>query len=133
MSKDISSERKPLAWIGSALEDLKAFPIPIRKDMGVALDLAQQGGKHPDAKPLKGFGGASTLEVVANYDGNTYRGVYTVKFAERIYVLHAFQKKSKYGSSTPKAEIELVKDRLKVAQQSHDEWVKSHTENRNGK
>jgi len=88
--------------------------------MGYALFLAQMGRKHPDAKPLRGFGGASVLEVVENYRGGTYRAVYTVKFAEAVYVLHAFQKKSKSGITTPKRDVELIKARLQDAQAHHD-------------
>ena len=81
-----------------------------------ALHLAQIGAKHEDAKPLKGFGGAGVLEIVSDHVGDTYRAVYTVKFATAIYVLHAFQKKSKTGSKTPVTDLELIARRLKVAQ-----------------
>jgi phage-related protein len=91
--------------------------------MGFALFLAQQGGKHADAKPLRGFGGAGVLEIVEDHRGDTYRAVYTVRFAGRIYVLHAFQKKSKSGIETPKAEINLIKSRLKRAEEEHAAWL----------
>jgi len=81
---------------------------------------AQTGGKHPDAKPLKGFKGAGVLEVVADDDGNTYRAVYTVKFAGVVYVLHAFQKKSKSGIRIPPEEIEKVKTRPKEADKDYE-------------
>ncbi len=110
---------KPLHWIGSSLDDLKDFPPEVRKVMGFALDQAQRGGKHPDAKPLKGFGGASVLEVVDDFDGDTYRGVYTVRFQGVVYVLHAFQKKSKSGIATQKSDVEMIKRRLKLAEQEH--------------
>jgi len=87
--------------------------------MGYALHLAQTGEKHDDAKPLKGFGGAGVLEIVSDHVGDTYdtyRAVYTVKFATAIYVLHAFQKKSKTGSKTPPADMDLIERRLKAAQ-----------------
>lgn len=90
---------------------------------GYALHLAQQGGKHAQAKPLKGFGSAGVLEVVEDDDGNTYRAVYTVRFSSAIYVLHCFQKKSHKGIATPKRDWDLVHDRLKLAQQ-HAEGVK---------
>jgi len=106
---------KPIEWVGSSLEDLREFPDEVKGMMGYALSLAQAGRKHPDAKPLKGFGGASVLEVVEDHCGDTYRAVYTVKFAEAVYVLHAFQKKSKKGIATPKQDIELIKARLKAA------------------
>lgn len=85
--------------------------------MGYALHLAQVGDKHQDAKPLKGFGGASVLEVVEDFDGDTYRAIYTVKIRDRVCVLHAFQKKSKAKIATPKQDIDLVKQRLKKAQE----------------
>ncbi len=85
--------------------------------MGYALHLAQEGEKHPDAKPLRGFGGAGVLEVVDDFDGGTFRAVYTVKFANRVYVLHAFQKKSRSGIRTSKSDIDLIKSRLKDAQE----------------
>lgn len=87
-----------------------------------ALLLAELGGKHPDAKPLQGFGGAGVLEVVDDYDGDTYRAVYTVKFDEAVYVLHAFQKKSKSGGKTPKSDLEKIEARLKEAQERHKQW-----------
>jgi phage-related protein len=106
---------KPLKWIGSSKEDLKAFPRDVQKPMGHALHLAQINLKAPNAKPLRGFGGANTLEVVEDHDGSTYRAVYTVKFQGIVYVLHAFQKKSKKGIATPKHEIDLIEKRLKTA------------------
>lgn len=87
--------------------------------MGYALFLAQTGKMHGDAKPLKGFGGAGVLEVVEDHQGDTYRAVYTVRFEEAVYVLHAFQKKSKQGRKTPPQEIEMVRRRLKAAEDHH--------------
>jgi len=106
---------KPLNWIGSSKESLDAFPGPARREAGYALYLAQIGTKAIKAKPLRGFGGAGVLEVVADYDGNAFRAVYTVKFAKAVFVLHAFQKKSKKGITTPQAVIDLIKRRLKIA------------------
>jgi phage-related protein len=116
---------KPLFWIGSALKDLRAFPLAVRRHMGFALYLSQAGRKHVDAKPLKGFGGAGVLEIVEDHDGDTYRAVYTVKFAGAVYALHAFQKKSKKGVQTPRQHIALIKERLKRAEDHHREWVRS--------
>ena len=99
------------------------FPKGVRQTFGQALFDAQTGGKHPDAKPLKGFHGAGVLEVVEDDDGNTYRAVYTVKFAGVVNVLHAFQKKSKSGNRTPTEEIEKVKTRFKQAEKHHAEWA----------
>ncbi len=90
--------------------------------MGHALFMAQCGLKHEQAKPLRGFGGARTLEIVHAFDGNAYRAVYTVRLAGRIYALHAFQKKSKRGIATPMADVNLVRARLKRAEQLHAEW-----------
>lgn len=89
--------------------------------MGYSLYLSQCGEKHPSAKPLKGFRGAGVLEVVEEFDGDTYRAIYTVKLAGVIYVLHAFQKKSKHGIATPKQDIELVEARLKRAKEHYAE------------
>src|SRR5437588_4085714 len=114
---------KPVFWIASSRKDLKKFPKVVRQTFGQALFDAQTGGKHPDAKPLKGFHGAGVLEVAEDDDGNTYRAVYTVKFAGVVYVLHAFQKKSKSGSKTPAEEIERVKARLKEAKKHYAEWA----------
>jgi phage-related protein len=88
------------------------------------LYLAQVGSKHPHTKPLKGFSGAGVLEIVDNFDGDTYRAVYTVKLAGVIYVLHAFQKKSKQGIATPQQDIELIKERLKRAEEHYKELEK---------
>ena len=87
--------------------------------MGFALDQAQIGVKHDSVKPLKGFGGAGVLEIITDNLGDTFRTVYTVKFATAIYVLHAFQKKSKSGIKTPVEDMELVKRRLKAAEADH--------------
>ena len=111
---------KELVWIGSTKEDLKRFPAEVRNIMGYALHVAQAGGKHPDAKPLKGFKGAGVLEVVDSYERNTYRMVYTVKLRGAVYALHAFQKKSKKGIATPKSDVDLINARLKRAKEFHD-------------
>ena len=115
-------EEKPLQWVGSSLKDLKRFPKAVRVIFGQALFDAQRGSKHPDAKPLKGFGGAGVLEIVEDDDGNTYRAVYTVKFAGIVYVLHAFQKKSKSGVKTPAEEIKRIHGRLNDAEQHYPQW-----------
>jgi len=107
---------KPLFFIGSSHEDLSGFPEAIKDVTGYALYLAQRGDKHPGAKPLHGFGGAGVLEVVADHDGDTYRTVYTVRLARTVYVLHAFQKKSTRGVTTPRHEIELGRERLRRAE-----------------
>lgn len=96
---------------------MKAMPESVQDIFGFALYLAQLGDKHPDAKPLRGFSGAGVLEIVENFSSDTYRAVYTVKFADAVYVLHVFQKKSKHGIATPKEEIEKVKARLKMVEE----------------
>ena len=113
--------QKPALWIGSSRDDLRAFPDEVRRVMGMAINDAQNGEEHPRAKALKGFGGRSVLEVVDDEDGDTYRAVYTVRFAGVVYVLHAFQKKSKKGIETPKRDIELIKARLRLAEAHHRE------------
>lgn len=112
---------KPLAWVGSSKGDLHKFPDEVKDLMGYALYLAQTGGKHPAAKPLKGFTGAGVLEIVEDYRSDTYRAVYTVKFGDAIYVLHAFQKKSKSGIATPQKDIDLIKSRLQRVYEHHAE------------
>src|SRR6266446_5891446 len=114
---------KPVHWIGSSREDLKDFPKEARREIGFALQSAQSGDKHPSAKPLRGFGGAGVLEIVENYHGDTYRAVYTVRFAEAIYVLHCFKKKSKRGIKTPKHVIDLVQARLQRAAEDYHQWL----------
>ena len=114
---NMSNFLKPLYWIGSSKKDLMSLPELVRDIFGYALHLSQDGKKHIQAKPLKGFGGAGVLEVVEDYLGNTYRAVYTVKLADRVYVLHCFQKKSTSGIATPKPDMDLIYERLKVAQE----------------
>jgi phage-related protein len=105
--------------VGSSKKDFLAFPEAVKDEMGNALGLAQFGGKHPSAKPWKGQG-PGIFEVVENYDGDTYRAVYTVRFKEVVYVLHAFQKKSPKGIKTAQVDIDLVEKRLKMAQQDYE-------------
>jgi phage-related protein len=112
---DSPPKLKELRWMAHCHRDLKEFPEEVQRAVGYALYVAQAGDKHPDAKVLKYFGGAGVLEVVENYGGSTYRAVYTVKFEEAVYVLHVFQKKSKHGVATPKAEMDLIKQRLAQA------------------
>ncbi len=112
---------KPLKWIGASKEDLLQFPDVVRKAMGHALHLAQINLKPPNAKPLRGFGGGSVLEVAEDHNRGTYRAVYTVKFQGTVYVLHVFQKKSKKGIETPRSDIDLIKARLKAAAADHEQ------------
>jgi phage-related protein len=108
---------KPVEWVGSSRSDIRSFPDEVREAMGEALYRAQQGSEHPAARALKGFGGRSVIEIVDHYHGDTYRAIYTVRFENAIYVLHAFQKKSKKGIATPRHEIDLIKARLKRAEE----------------
>ena len=108
---------KPVVWVGSSRKDLRAFPDEVQRHVGYALYVAQRGGKHRDTKALVGFGGAGVVEVVTDFRGDTFRAVYTVRFAANVYVLHAFQKKSKSGRETPQRDAELIKKRLREAEQ----------------
>ncbi|MGC1461181.1 MAG: type II toxin-antitoxin system RelE/ParE family toxin [Terracidiphilus sp.] len=107
---------RSLRWIASAKKDLLAMPDKVQQTFGFALYQAQIGLLHADAKPLKGFGSAGILEVMESWQGNAYRAVYTVRFANAVYVLHCFQKKSKHGIGTPKPELDLIRERLKEAE-----------------
>jgi phage-related protein len=110
---------KPLFWVGSAKRDLLAFPDPVKDEIGVALSVAQFGGKHPKAKPWKGEG-AGVFEIVEDHRGDTYRAVYSVRFESAVYVLHAFQKKSPSGIKTPRTDSELISQRLRMARQDYE-------------
>jgi phage-related protein len=114
-----AAREKPLHWVGSAKKDYQAFPGEVQDDMGYALGVAQLGGKHPHAKPWKGEG-PGVFEIVEDHRGDTYRAVYTVRFADVVYVLHAFQKKSKTGIKTPQDDVKLIGERLKRAQQDFE-------------
>lgn len=115
---------KPLFWVGSSRKDLKSFPPDAQDVIGRALLDAQFGGKHPDAKPLQGFGGAGVVEVVLDLRGEAYRAVYTVRLQDAVYVLHAFQKKASRGIATQKYEIDRVRQRLRMAEDHHAAWEK---------
>ncbi|MGH8737840.1 MAG: type II toxin-antitoxin system RelE/ParE family toxin [Burkholderiales bacterium] len=115
MTDDQPDRLRALEWIGGSKKDLLTLPREVVDVFGFALYLAQAGEKHAQAKPLRGFGSAAVLEIVEDRRGNTYRAVYTVRHAERVFVLHVFQKKSKSGIATPKPDVELIRNRLKVA------------------
>lgn len=123
---------KPLHFIGSAKKDLLAFPEDARQEAGYAFYLAQTGGKGVNAVPMVGFGGAGVLEVVIDHDGDTYRAVYSVKFKRAVYVLHAFQKKSKKGIKTPQTDMNIISARLRSAKEHHDQTY-AGTEEKHGK
>ena len=103
---------KSLTWLGDALANLRSFPAPVQDDIGYGLYVAQSGEVPRNGKPLHGLGGG-VMEIASNDSSGTYRAVYTVSIGDSIYVVHAFQKKSKAGIATPKAEIELIRQRLK--------------------
>jgi phage-related protein len=111
---------KPLYWIASSLKDIARFPSDVQRSFGFALSAAQYGGKHRAAKPWKGEG-PGILEVVKDYDGDTYRAIYTVRFAQAVYVLHVFQKKSPRRIETRQSDVTLVRERLKAAQRDYEE------------
>ena len=113
---------KQVVWVGNAKKKLKKFPKSVQKDVGDALFIAQEGGMSPDAKPLKHIG-SGVFEIRVTHSPNTYRSVYSVKIGERIYVLHCFQKKSKKGKKTPQTEIDLIKERLKMAQEQEKNYA----------
>jgi len=117
-SKAASGE-KPLFWVGSARDSLLAFPEPVKDTLGTALSVAQFGGKPPAAKPWKGEG-PGVFEIVADFRGDTYRAVYTVKFAGAVHVLHAFQKKSPKGIKTARSDVDLVAQRLRLAREDYE-------------
>jgi phage-related protein len=115
----ITMKHKEVVWIGSSLEDLKKFPESVKDEVGFALHRAQEGKKHHRAKPLKGFNGV--FEIVSSFQSDTYRAVYGIKIGKKLYVLHAFKKKSKSGIKTPKPDLDLIKRRLKEAQRLEKE------------
>ena len=119
---------KPVTWIGSSLNDLREFPSEVRREAGQSIYFAQKGGKTVNAVPMVGFGSAKVLEVVINDDGNTYRAIYTVKFQKAVYVLHAFQKKSRKGRATPRPDLALIKQRLSTAEKHYKENYEKHRE-----
>ncbi len=119
MARSLAKDEKPLNWVGSSKRDLLAFPARVKDEIGNALGVAQFGGKHPKAKPWRGQG-PGVFEVVEGFAGDTFRAVYTVRFQEAVYVLHAFQKKSPKGAKTARIDIALIARRLKAAQQDYE-------------
>lgn len=117
-------KRKPLEWIASSKKDLKKFPEEVQDAMGYGLLQAQEGEKNKKTKVLQGFGSADILEIIDEDSSGTYRAVYTVRYKEVVFVLHAFQKKSKQGIKTPQEDIELIKNRLKQAQELYEKEYK---------
>lgn len=124
MAARLPSKVRPLAWLGSTKRDLLGLPEEVVDTFGYALHLAQIGRKHDQAKPLHGFGSAGVLEVVEDWRGNAFRAVYTVRFAAAVFVLHVFQKKSHSGVAMPKQDMDLIKERLQVAERVAKELLK---------
>lgn len=116
---------KFLHWVGSSKKDYLPFPSEVQDEFGFGLFVVQVGEKPEIPKPLKGFGRAGGLELTCRYDGDTYRAIVTVIFEEAAYVLHCFQKKSKSGIATPRLDLELIKSRLKIAGEMHQQWKKT--------
>jgi phage-related protein len=121
---------KPVRWVASSRDDVRDFPDAVRLRVGGALWEAQKGGKAPWAKPLRGYGGSGLVEIIDDHDGDTYRAVYTVRFEGVVYVLHAFQKKSKSGIATPRKDLALIDLRLRRAEKDYREWRASETKAR---
>ncbi|CAN5640858.1 type II toxin-antitoxin system RelE/ParE family toxin [soil metagenome] len=121
---------KPIAWMGSSKRDLGEFPAEVEDDVGYNLFEAQEGKMPRDAKVLRGFGGANVLEIVSNFDTDTFRAVYTIEYEEAIYVLHCFQKKSRRGSETPQQDRDMIERRVKTAREEHDIWLKQKPESK---
>ncbi|HVN63602.1 MAG TPA: type II toxin-antitoxin system RelE/ParE family toxin [Candidatus Binataceae bacterium] len=119
MARAPATGEKPLHWVGSSKRDFLQFPEPVKDEMGNALGIAQFGGKHPAAKPWRGEG-PGVFEIAEDHAGNTYRAVYTVRFREAVYVLHAFQKKSPKGIKTARVDIELIAKRLRAAREDYE-------------
>ena len=127
LDPDANVQPKPVRWIGGTKDDVSGFPPDVRRRVGNALWRAQLGRKVLYAKPLKGFGDAGVLEIVDDHDGDTFRAVYTVRFARAVYVLHAFQKKSRHGIATPKAELQRITRRLREAREDYEQWLSAET------
>jgi phage-related protein len=113
MEGAMTKTEKDVIWMGSSLKDLRSFPDEVKQVFGAAIYYAQRGGKHPQASPMKGYKGAGILEIVEDHDRDTYRCMYTVRYGNKVYVLHAFQKKSKKGIATPQADLDVINRRLK--------------------
>ena len=118
MRTKLAPGERPVIWMASSKKDLLAMPHTVIRGIGIALSVAQRGGKDPSAKPWKGEG-AGVMEIVSNFDSDTFRAVYTIAFREAVYVLHCFQKKSPRGKKTAKTDVDLIGERLKAAREDH--------------
>ncbi|MCJ2129263.1 type II toxin-antitoxin system RelE/ParE family toxin [Methylobacterium sp. E-045] len=122
MAIDPSLRGRSIEWVGSSQKEIRDMPEEVRREFGQALYEAELGGRHPSAKPLKGI---EDIEVVSDFSGDTFRAVYTIKFAGILYVLGAFQKKSTFKSKTPKVDIDRIKRRLAAAREHFEMYHKS--------
>lgn len=118
----MDDNKKHFVFVGASEKNFKALPKTVQRIFGFSLDTVQCGLKPINAKPLKGLG-SGVLELKEDHQGDTFRAVYTVRFEDVVYILHAFQKKSKKGIATPKKDIDLIKQRLKVAEGLHNQWM----------
>jgi len=121
----VPSNMKPVSWIGRTKQDLSALHQDVRDAVSQALFEAQKGGKHAKAKALSGYGDAGVLEIVTDHEGDTFRTVYTVRWPDCVYVVHMFQKKSKSGIKTPKADLDLIDERMKRITKARAEAAKA--------
>lgn len=119
----MSHQHKTILWVGASKEDLSQFPVPVKREMGFALRAAQQGERHAGVEAMQGFRGTTVLEIKDDHDSDTYRVMYLAEFAEAIYVLHAFKKKSTAGINLPKREARTLEARLKKARKNHEDWI----------
>ena len=117
----MQKQEREVIWLGDSLDQIHSFPEAVKKQVGFAVHLAQTGDMALNAVPLLGYKGSRVVEVVAPFDGNTYRAVYTVEYLEVVYVLHAFQKKSVRGKATPRRDVVLINSRLKDARAHHEQ------------
>ena len=122
-TKQDTPELKPIVWLGRSKKDLVSFPASVTHGIGVALTEAQFGGRSTKAKSLRGMG-SGVIEIVEDYERNTYRAVYLLRFSDIVYVLHCFQKKSKQGIKTPPKDLNIIRSRIKEAEAHHEEWLK---------
>src|SRR5258707_5657582 len=118
MRTKLAPGERPVIWMASSKRDFLAMPRPVIRGVGMTLGVAQRGGKDPSAKPWKGEG-PGVMEIVSDFDSDTFRAVYTITFREAVYVLHCFQKKSPRGTKTAKTDVDLIRERLKAAREDH--------------
>ncbi len=129
----MSSDAKPVIYLGSNKKDLQKLPRAVQEVFAHGIQMAAEGDTHPDAKALKGYGGRSVIEIIEDHKSDTYRAVYTVRFKTAVYVLHVFKKKSTKGIATPKKDKELIDSRLKYAASHYKNWEKEQAKKQGGR